>query len=305
MAKKNWQEYGPPFLEFTEEITQEWTKLGFSKNTCKEWLEVGLKSLDYDFAYYLELQGYNPEWVLNHGSDKDLRKDYKKFLKKQPKKKQPKVQPEKPRDLYTCKICEDNTFLTFKAFVRLHGKHQLNLKDPWIAKVDRPFPNQYPGFITKTWICEECKGEKHLKTCSWFKEELPKKIDVVENKEKEKKELNQKEKLPETKPPKKSEEKKWTITFNATPRDPLKEWGNYKNIHDLYLVFRPKNLSVEDKEVFSLKFFENNKAAKEYIKANLKEGFFTIKGEYELEKDRDNDWWLMYYKTVEEITYHN
>ncbi|CAG8674136.1 17675_t:CDS:2, partial [Cetraspora pellucida] len=88
--------------------------------------------------------------------------------------------------------------------------------------------------------------------------ELPKKIDVVENKEKEKKELNKKEKLPETKPPKK--------------------------------IFRPKNLSVEDKEIFSLKFFENNKAAKEYIKANLKEGFFTIKGEYELEKDRDNDW---------------
>ena len=81
MTKKNWRNHGTPFLDFTEEITHEWTKLGFSKNTCKEWLDVGLKALDYDFAYYLELQGYNPEWVLNHGSNKDLRKDYKKFIK--------------------------------------------------------------------------------------------------------------------------------------------------------------------------------------------------------------------------------
>lgn len=168
MVKKNWRDHGIPFNDFTEEITTEWNKLGFSKNTCQEWLEVGLKALDYDFAYWLELKGYTPDWVKNHGSDKDLRKDYKKFLKKQPKKKQPKIKPDQPRDLYTCKICEDNTFLTFKAFVKLHGKHKLDLKDPWIVKIDRPFPKQYPGFIQKTYICEECKAEKHLKTCSYY-----------------------------------------------------------------------------------------------------------------------------------------
>ncbi|RHZ37764.1 hypothetical protein [endosymbiont GvMRE of Glomus versiforme] len=170
----NWQEHGNPFLDFTEEITQAWNKLGFGKNSCKEWLDIGLKALDYDYAYWLELKGYNPEWVLNYNNQNgiNLRKDYEKFVKKQAKKKKPKIktETEKPKDPYSCKICDNTTFLNFKDYLKLHGKHKLNWKDPWIEKITKPFPKQFPGFIQKTYICQECKGEQHLKTCSYFRD---------------------------------------------------------------------------------------------------------------------------------------
>ncbi|CAJ0855603.1 17271_t:CDS:2 [Entrophospora sp. SA101] len=42
----SWQEYGVPFLDFTEELTQEWIDKGFSKESCKEWLNIGIQSGD-------------------------------------------------------------------------------------------------------------------------------------------------------------------------------------------------------------------------------------------------------------------
>ena len=33
----NWKEYGNPFLDFTEELTQKWISKGFDKEQTKEW----------------------------------------------------------------------------------------------------------------------------------------------------------------------------------------------------------------------------------------------------------------------------
>jgi hypothetical protein len=97
---------------------------------ARDWLNIGLKAKDYDYAYWLELNGYSPEYVLNQGNDKELRKKYRKFIKKQPKPKHPKVEPEKPRDPTKCEKCDKNQFYSFKSWQQLHGERKRDLREP-------------------------------------------------------------------------------------------------------------------------------------------------------------------------------
>ena len=172
MVKDNWALNGPPFTDFTEELTEEWKKvggIGFSLNIARDWLNIGLKKEDYDFAYWLELNGYSPEWVLNHGDKKELRKKYRKFIKKQPKPKQPKVEPEKPRDPHNCEKCNKNQFYSFKDWQQLHGERKRDLSEPWITVIRRPFKNS--GYMEYIEMCGECKVRNipYLNTCFWSK----------------------------------------------------------------------------------------------------------------------------------------
>ncbi|CAG8489767.1 13541_t:CDS:2 [Gigaspora margarita] len=102
----------------TEKEKSKYRGVGFSLNIARDWLNIGLKKDDYDFAYWLELNGYSPE------------KKYKKFVKKQPKSKQPKVQPEKPRDPHNCETCNKNQFYSFKDWQQLHGERKRDLREP-------------------------------------------------------------------------------------------------------------------------------------------------------------------------------
>lgn len=175
MVNENWGLNGPPFTDFNEEITEQWKKaggIGFSLNTARDWLNIGLKAKDADFAYWLELNGWSPELVLNKGDDKDLRKKYKKFIKKQPKPKQPKVELEKPRDPHHCGICNKNQFYSFKDWQQLHGERKRDLREPWITVIAKPFLNTpMGGYMEHIEMCGECKvrNTPHLNKCSWSK----------------------------------------------------------------------------------------------------------------------------------------
>ena len=50
----NWKEHDNPFLDFTEEITQEWIEKGFDKEKTKEWLNIGLKVVDANYAWWIK-----------------------------------------------------------------------------------------------------------------------------------------------------------------------------------------------------------------------------------------------------------
>jgi len=51
----------------TKEITELWKLNGFDKKTTREWLEVGLKPIDYDFAEWLvKKKGITPENFLEN-----------------------------------------------------------------------------------------------------------------------------------------------------------------------------------------------------------------------------------------------
>ncbi|MCE8167813.1 MAG: HET domain-containing protein [Candidatus Moeniiplasma glomeromycotorum] len=77
----NWKEHGNPFLDFTEEITQEWEEWGFNKKSCKEWLDIGMCASDSGYSWWLKsVKKVDPEWVLNYGNEEELRSQYKEFL---------------------------------------------------------------------------------------------------------------------------------------------------------------------------------------------------------------------------------
>ena len=71
----NWKENNYPFRDFNEEITELWKLNGFDKKTTREWLEVGLKPIDYDFAEWLVKK-------IRNYSGKFLRKLRLRFFKK-------------------------------------------------------------------------------------------------------------------------------------------------------------------------------------------------------------------------------
>ena len=88
----NWKEYGNPFLDFTEEITQKWINCGFNKEQTKEWLNIGLKTNDADYAQWLrDIKKVDSEWLFNHRDDIQLREEYesnnlKQIIKKESQK---------------------------------------------------------------------------------------------------------------------------------------------------------------------------------------------------------------------------
>lgn len=71
-----WQEYGGSFLGFTEEITQQWINKGFNKESCQKWLSIGVKFEEYEFAAFLEKQGYTAEWCSKRCDMKKLQEEY-------------------------------------------------------------------------------------------------------------------------------------------------------------------------------------------------------------------------------------
>jgi len=87
MVYINWKEQGSPFLDFTEELTYEWMRNGFSREECKEWLDIGMKAEDAEFCGWLRdevkvksleiLNNLNTE---NKYQELDLREQHKEYL---------------------------------------------------------------------------------------------------------------------------------------------------------------------------------------------------------------------------------
>jgi serine/threonine protein kinase len=79
----NWKEYGDPFLDFTEELTEQWINNDFDQEQTKEWLNIGLKANDFALAgWFKNIKNKNAEWVLNCDNLEELlRKEYEEYLK--------------------------------------------------------------------------------------------------------------------------------------------------------------------------------------------------------------------------------
>ena len=53
MNINDWKTCGEPFLDFTEEITKEWKKIGFDREMTEEYLNEGILSTEYEFANWI------------------------------------------------------------------------------------------------------------------------------------------------------------------------------------------------------------------------------------------------------------
>jgi hypothetical protein len=173
LAKENnWQNHGNPFLGFTPKLTQAWKNKGFSKDNCQEWLNIGLKAKDYDFAKYLsDNLECTPEEIFNcDASLSDLREQYTEYFNPstpQPTKKPTKSKPEKPHE---CRICKKYTFYSRAEFIQAHG---IPKPEPsvWVWKkviiCKKPIINKY------MWICRVCKQEYHTVKCKYYSPPQP------------------------------------------------------------------------------------------------------------------------------------
>lgn len=85
--ENNWRNHGNPFLEFNQQITQQWIKQGFTKEQCQTWLNVGMKSKDAGFCAWLQnelkldsLEILNNMNAENNYQETDLREQYSEYL---------------------------------------------------------------------------------------------------------------------------------------------------------------------------------------------------------------------------------
>ncbi|MCE8167804.1 MAG: HET domain-containing protein [Candidatus Moeniiplasma glomeromycotorum] len=75
----NWKEI---HLDFTLELQKEWEELRFSYEQCKEWVDIGLKPEDADFAKWLRNTAKEtPKNILNYGIN-DVKKNLQGLLKR-------------------------------------------------------------------------------------------------------------------------------------------------------------------------------------------------------------------------------
>lgn len=75
-----WKEIHP---DFTSELQQKWIKNGFTHNSVKEWIDIGLSTTDSSFVWWLRnAKKINAEWFLSHGNEQELRKEFSKSVNK-------------------------------------------------------------------------------------------------------------------------------------------------------------------------------------------------------------------------------
>lgn len=74
----NWRDI---HSEFTSELQEKWEENGFDYHQTKDWINVGLKLEEDDFARWLKEQQKSPEHCLNYGNIEKLRKEYDNYIK--------------------------------------------------------------------------------------------------------------------------------------------------------------------------------------------------------------------------------
>jgi len=78
------QDWKDIHFEFTEELQKKWQNNGFNYQQTEEWIDIGLKPDDYQFATYLrDVLTCEPEETLNFGDLEALREQHQAYLRKQ------------------------------------------------------------------------------------------------------------------------------------------------------------------------------------------------------------------------------
>jgi len=81
----NWKEHGNPFLDFAEELTQQWVSKDFTKDQCQDWLGTGsVGATDAGFCAWMRDEvEITPEEFLNEVYEDDLKilkEQYQEYL---------------------------------------------------------------------------------------------------------------------------------------------------------------------------------------------------------------------------------
>jgi len=87
-TKSNWTNIHPDFNyrgeSWETNYKEQWEQLGFTYSKCKEWIDIGLKPSESEFADWLvNAQGYDPQTVLNNYDAEQLRRDYEDSFDKE------------------------------------------------------------------------------------------------------------------------------------------------------------------------------------------------------------------------------
>ncbi|RHZ37565.1 hypothetical protein [endosymbiont GvMRE of Glomus versiforme] len=86
---KDWEKWKDISLDFTTKLVKEWKNNSFSYETAKEWIDIGLKPEESNYAKWLrDIIELTPEQVLNESDSEELRKKYQEW--------QQENQPSKP-----------------------------------------------------------------------------------------------------------------------------------------------------------------------------------------------------------------
>ncbi|WNE40165.1 MAG: hypothetical protein GBAus27B_000232 [Mycoplasmataceae bacterium] len=82
---KNWKDIHLDFAyhgwDWETNYQQQWEKRGFTYYQTKEWINIGLKPTDANYAYWLtNIVELEPLTVLNEGDNQYLRAEYQEWL---------------------------------------------------------------------------------------------------------------------------------------------------------------------------------------------------------------------------------
>ncbi|MCE8163232.1 MAG: cell envelope integrity protein TolA [Candidatus Moeniiplasma glomeromycotorum] len=93
-AENDWGNVSHEFKN-NPNLVKSWTEKGFTKAQAKEWIDIGLKPKESEYAQFLrDIKKLTPEAVLN--SSQDFEKEYQEWVKKPPEEKAPKTPSRSP-----------------------------------------------------------------------------------------------------------------------------------------------------------------------------------------------------------------
>lgn len=75
---KRWKDIN---LDFTPQLQAEWEEQGFTWQQTSDWINIGLKPQDANYAYWLaQVVELEPLTMLNEGDSQNLRAEYQEWL---------------------------------------------------------------------------------------------------------------------------------------------------------------------------------------------------------------------------------
>lgn len=82
---KDWKDIHPDFglipYEYNS-LIRSWEDEWFNYDSCKSWIDAGLGPRDAEFAVWLrDIKKVDSEWLVNHGNEPELRKEYQEDTK--------------------------------------------------------------------------------------------------------------------------------------------------------------------------------------------------------------------------------
>lgn len=128
-------------------IWREWKNRGFTHEQAKEWLDIGMKFNDNDYAqWFRDFKNKDAKWVLNHSDKQKLRQEYEEFLQEVTK----------------------GSKLSTEIIKKIKDFDRNSLTSEQISLVDKLLTNKTLNCLYKWYgLCKDCK---QLKTAyNWCK----------------------------------------------------------------------------------------------------------------------------------------